>query len=46
MDIRDELKLVNQVLQCHNTKDIPRKLERIARNAAKIKSAVEHGWKK
>ena len=37
MDIRDELKRISAVLNCSNCLDIPRKLERIARNTSKPK---------
>lgn len=35
MDIRDELKRLNTLLHCSNFTDIPRRLERIARNTTK-----------
>lgn len=35
MDIRDELKLMNARLQCHETAAIPRYLRRIAANTTK-----------
>jgi hypothetical protein len=34
MDIRDELKRINNVLNCSNCLAIPRKLDRIAANTA------------
>lgn len=34
-DIRDELKRLNVLLHCANFLDVPRRLERIARNTAK-----------
>jgi hypothetical protein len=37
MDIRDELQRLNGLLHCHNFLDVPRKLERIARNTVKPK---------
>jgi hypothetical protein len=37
MDIRSELRRLNSTLQCPNFIDIPRKLDRIARNTAKKK---------
>lgn len=37
MDIRDELKRLNGLLHCANFVDIPRRLERIARNTTKPK---------
>lgn len=37
MDIRDELKAMNRVLQCSNTLRIPAYLKRIASNTAKPK---------
>ncbi len=40
MDIRDELKLMNQVLQCHNTKDIPSILRKISINTNKPKKSL------
>lgn len=38
MDLRDELKALNGVLQCPNFLAVPHKLERIARNTAKPKA--------
>lgn len=35
MDLRDELKLINNRLQCHETMAIPRMLKRISANTAK-----------
>lgn len=35
MDIRDELKILNRLLQCKNFIDIPFKLEAIKRNTTK-----------
>lgn len=37
MDIRRELRQLNQLLRCPNFLDIPSKLDRIARNTAKPK---------
>ena len=37
MDIREELKMLNRLLHCSHFVDIPRRLERIARNTAKPK---------
>ena len=37
MDIRAELRAINQVLGCGNFQQIPFKLERIARNTVKAK---------
>lgn len=37
MDIRDEMKRLNEVLHCHNFLNMPSKLERIARNTSKPK---------
>ena len=35
MDIRDELKRLNSVIQCHNFIAVPDKLDRIIRNTTK-----------
>lgn len=37
MDIRDELKAMNRVLQCHNTLRIPAYLKRLVANTNKPK---------
>jgi hypothetical protein len=37
MDIRDELQKLNALLHCSNFRNIPAKLERIARNTTKKK---------
>lgn len=39
MDIRDELKLLNNHIQCHEFINIPRVLRAIQRNTAKKKGA-------
>lgn len=41
IQIRNELRKLNALLHCHNTVDIPRKLERIARHTARIKAKLE-----
>lgn len=35
MDLRDELKKLNNLLHCSNFQNIPRKLDRISHNTAK-----------
>lgn len=35
MDLRDQLRTLNNVFRCHRFLDVPNKLERIARNTAK-----------
>lgn len=43
MDIRDELKAINQVLHCSAFLGIPHKLDRIARNTAKKRGKKRRG---
>jgi hypothetical protein len=40
MDIRDELKHLNNTLDCKNFRDVPRKLELIRRHAARVANKV------
>jgi hypothetical protein len=39
MDLRDELKAIRAILECHNTQAIPRILRRISANTAKPRKA-------
>jgi len=40
MDIRDELRALNQLLHCHRFTEIPWKLDAIVKNTAKPKSKM------
>jgi hypothetical protein len=42
MDIRDQLKILNNLLHCQNFIDIPWKLERVARNTAKLERVARN----
>ncbi len=42
MDIRDELKRLNYLLNCHNFVEFPRTLREIAKNTEKRKQKVRH----
>lgn len=48
MDIRDELQKLNALLHCQNMRNIPRKLDRIARSVGTIRTTVKErkasGW--
>ena len=41
MDIRDELKALNQLLHCHEFMEIPWKLRAIVKNTEKPKSKIK-----
>lgn len=41
MDIRDEIQILNRILNCHNFLRIPHVLDQIRRNTKKVKRATK-----